>query len=51
MIGQQSSVGGHDRAAKLQPQAAIEIKPERAIIELSFVSPAGSVIAASLKEA
>jgi hypothetical protein len=31
-VGQQASVGGHDRSAKLQHQAAIEIKPQSAVL-------------------
>ena len=31
-VGQQAGVGGHDRAAKSQPQAAVEIKPDNTVI-------------------
>ena len=34
-VGQQAGVGGHDRSAKLQPQAAIEVKPENAVIRFT----------------
>jgi len=40
-IGQQSSIGGDDRAAKLQGQAAVEIEPKCT----RFRSPAGFAIA------
>ena len=31
-VGQQAGVGGHDRAAKLQPQPAVEIEPDNTVI-------------------
>ena len=31
-VGQQAGVGGRDRAAKSQPQAAVEIKPDNTVI-------------------
>jgi len=42
-IGQQSSIGGDDRAAKLQGQATVKIEQKRT----RFHSPAGFAIAAS----
>jgi hypothetical protein len=34
-VGEQSGVGGHDRTAKLQPQAVVEVKPENAVIRFT----------------
>jgi hypothetical protein len=45
-IGEQSGVGGHDRSAKLQHQAAVEI-----LRASPLDSPAGFVMMASIKGA
>ena len=46
-IGKQTGIGGHDRPAQLQHQAAVEIEPECPIDD----SPAGFVMmGASMRE-